>query len=155
MVDQLDRVVIDNHDYRALEGLDDDVLLLEWDIAVGKEDLESFARQAKATPAGVLVAPYLLYTPEPVWAHRSWPGGLTPEGASPVYTGAAFCNLFGLGMAYLPRALIQGFCSSGWANHFGDVEFSTWHYHNVKKEVPIAWAIQPVHLNHPGVTRVG
>lgn len=156
VVDQIERIVIDNHDYRPLDGLDSNVLLLEWDIAVGKEDIELFARQANATPGDVLVAPYLLYTPEPVWAHRSWPGeGLTPEGAAPVYTGASFCNLFGLGMVYLPRTLIQGFCESGWANHFGDVEFSMWHYHNVKKEVPIAWAVQPVHLNHPGVSRVG
>lgn len=156
MVDQIDRLVIDNHDYRALAELDDDVLLLEWDIAASKEDIEFFARRAKATPGDVLVAPYLLYTPEPVWAHRSWPGGtMTPEGAAPVATGAKTCNLFGLGLVYLPRELIARFCESGWANHFGDVEFSMWHYHNVKTEVPIAWAVQPVHLNHPGVTNVG
>ncbi len=66
MVDPLERVVIDNHDYKALAELDSDVLLLEWDIAVGKEDVEAFARRAKATPGDVLVAPYLLYVPEPV-----------------------------------------------------------------------------------------
>ncbi|MFC3454009.1 hypothetical protein [Amycolatopsis speibonae] len=154
VVDQVERIVIKNHDYHALRGLGD-VLLLEWDIAVSKEDLERFAAVAAEGSSDVLVAPYTLYVPDPVWAHRSWPGGITPEGAAPVETGAAFCNLFGLGMTYLPGELVEGFCESGWASHFGDVEFSLWHYHNVKKQVPIAWDVRPVHLNHPGVHRVG
>lgn len=155
MVDQIDRIVIDNHDYRALADLDADVVLLEWDIAASKHDIEVFAGLARQSPGSVLVAPYLLYTPEPMWAHRSWEGeGPGATGAGPVDVGAQHCNLFGLGMCYLPKDLITGFIESGWSNHFGDVEFSMWHYHNVSKEVPIAWAIQPVHLNHPGVSCV-
>jgi hypothetical protein len=151
VVDQIERLVIENHDYRSLLDVEDDVCLLEWDIAVSKGDLEIFADIARTRSDSVLVAPYLLYTPDPVWAHRTWPGGtLTPEGAEPVRTGALTCNLFGLGMVYLPRAAIRGFRLSGWANHFGDVEFSMWHYHNVDTEVPITWAVQPVHLNYPG-----
>ena len=155
MVDQIPQLVIENHDYRSLLDIDEDVVLLEWDIAVSREDLESFVGMAQMKPSGVLVAPYRLYTPEPVWAHRTWPGdSLTPQGAVPVWTGKPACNLFGLGMAYLPRDIVRKFCKSGWANHFGDVEFSMWHYHNVAAEVPITWAVRPVHLNYPGVARV-
>lgn len=155
VVDQIERLVIENHDYYGLGAFDSDILLLEWDIAVNKDDLEGFADLARCEPNRVLVAPYMLYTPKPVWAHRTWSGGyLTPEGAVPVRTGALTCNLFGLGMVYLPRDAIRGFCTSGWANHFGDVEFSMWHYHNVETEVPITWAVRPVHLNYSGVIRV-
>lgn len=152
VVDQIPKVVIENHDYRRLDQLNDDVLLLEWDIAVDKPDLEAFAACARSHASDVLVAPYLLYTPSPIWAHRTWPGNaMTPEGAKPVSLGAATCNLFGLGMAYLPRQLISSFCRSGWSNHFGDVEFSMWHYHNVSTDVPIMWTVRPIHLNYPGV----
>lgn len=148
MVDHLERLVIANHDYRSLSELDDDVLLLEWDVAVDKEDLAAFMTRAVSESNRVLVAPYRIYAPEGKWAHRTWygegPGALN---ARPVLDGAPVCNLFGLGMTYLPRDLIRGFISSRWANHFGDCEFSMWHYHHVSKEVPIDWAVRPVHLH--------
>lgn len=156
VVDQVEKLVIDNCDYRALGEIDDDVLLLEWDIAVSKEHLAAFADRARSDQGRVLVAPYRIYyehmLPEPVWAHRLWDGqpeGMSnPAGAVSVSTGAPFCNLFGLGMSYLPRDLVRGFIDSGFANHFGDVEFSIWHYRNVEREVPIAWDVWPVHLNY-------
>ncbi len=152
VVDDIERLVIANHQYRALADVDDDVLLLEWDIAVGKEDLEAIARRAGQRPDRVLVAPYRIYVPHGIWAHRTWAGeGPGAHGAGPVAERAEFCNLFGLGLVYLPHDLIVGFIESGWARHFGDVQFSMWHYLHVAKEVPIDWAIRPVHLHHPGV----
>jgi hypothetical protein len=148
VVDHLERLVIANHDYNALSELDDDILLLEWDMAVAKEDLDLFEVRAAEHPESVLVAPYRIYTPNGIWAHRDWEGdGPGAAGARPVLEGAPICNLFGLGMIHLPRDLIRRFISSGWASHFGDCEFSMWHYHHVSKEVPIDWAVRPVHLH--------
>jgi hypothetical protein len=156
VVDDIEHLVIDNMDYRALGAVDGDVLLLEWDIAVAKEDLLRFAAVASEHPEQVLVAPYRIYyehmLPEPVWAHRHWDGeprGMcAPVGAVPVSTEDPTCNLFGLGMAYLPGKLVHRFLQDGWANHFGDVEFSMWHYLTVRREVPICWDVHPVHLNY-------
>lgn len=155
-MDRIDRLVIDNCDYRALGDVKDDVLLLEWDIAVTKEELVAFTQQANEDRGRVLVAPYRIYYEhmlvEPVWAHRHWDGlpaaQAHPGGAKPVIEGDPTCNLFGLGMVYLPRDLVVGFMESGFANHFGDVEFSMWHYRFVRPEVPIAWDVRPVHLNY-------
>jgi hypothetical protein len=142
VVDDLPRLVIDGFDYAALRTSSDDVLLLEWDIAVGQEDLLRFAQRAAATPDDVLVAPYRLYPEgsgwsEPVWAHRrnylEW-----------VDEGEPVCVMFGLGMAYLPRKLLAAFAG----DRLDDASFSTWHYANVGKAVPIAWDVRPVHLNY-------
>jgi len=155
VADGIERLVIDNCHYGPLAQIADDVLLLEWDVAVGREELETFARRAQRTPGRVLVAPYRIYywtLSEPVWAHRRWDGtgtGTTvPQGAKPVATGDPFCNLFGLGLVYLPRALVAGYFRDGFAAHFGDVEFSMWHHWRVAEEVPIAWECPAVHLNY-------
>lgn len=164
VVDEVERLVIDNHHYGPLLDVDDDVLLLEWDIAVGQEDLYGFADTARQDPGRVLVAPYLIYAdayqlPADIWAHRAWDGTglgtINPVGARPVETGAAFCNLFGLGMVYLPRPIIRQFFVGRYSAHFGDTEFSMWHYQHVAKQVPIAWDVRPVHLNYRNLTIEG
>lgn len=153
--DSIERLVIDNHDYRPLDLVDDDVLLLEWDIAVERDELKTFAWLARENPSAVLVAPYRLYYPElpaPVWAHRLWdgnpPGAHHPEGARHIQTADPFCNLFGLGMIYLPRDIIRSFFSSHYSAHVGDVEISMWHYRNVSRRVSVAWNVRPIHLNY-------
>lgn len=134
------------------------MLLLEWDVAVAKEQLLAFAARARVEPHRVLVAPYALYgygamgLPEPLWAHRHWDGGdgwsVSVASATPLRTGDPACQLFGLGMIYLPRALVRRFLEEGWAAHFGDVEFSTWHYRRVRHDVPVDWQCRPVHVNY-------
>jgi hypothetical protein len=156
VVDDIERLVIDNHHYGPLADIDDDVLLLEWDIACGQEELLQFASHARINPDQVLVAPYRIYAdtyhlPCDIWAHRTWNGDgagtVIPHGAQPVRDGAATCNLFGLGMAYLPRAIHRTFASVAWSSQFGDTQFSMWHYQHVAQDVPIAWEVRPVHLN--------
>jgi hypothetical protein len=152
--DDIPKLVIDNHHYGALADIPGDVLLLEWDMAVGQEDIRQFAHHALIDPGRVLVAPYKIYADayglsSDVWAHRKWDGRgmgtISPDGAMSIRDGDPFCNLFGLGMIYLPQALVQGF--AGFATHFGDKEFSMWHYQYVAREVPVAWEVRPVHLN--------
>lgn len=154
VVDTLPRLVMDSYDYRCLEDVDDDLVLVEWDVAVGAEELERFIDRARSEPDRVLVAPYRLYMatkgdrnlPETVWAHRRY--------RSPETTSARFvkedeqtCHLFGLGLVYLPRAVVQAFIRS-WPGHFSDASFSGWHYRNIAQEVPIDWETRAVHLHY-------
>lgn len=155
--DGMERLLIEQHDYRPLGSIDDSVLLLEWDVATDREDLERFAARAREHPERVLVAPYripadLYHLPAPCWAHRRWDGTgagtVVPVGAMPIQTGDPVCNLFGLGMCYLPRALVRRFLAEGYSTHFGDKEFSMWHYQRVAAEVAVCWDVRPVHLNY-------
>lgn len=155
VVDQVEHLVISDCNYRPLDEIDDDVLLLEWDITVERDELKSFAARAKSSPDSVLVAPYKLYYPDlpaPVWAHRLWDGNPPdsnfPAGTRPVIDEQPTCNLFGLGVIYLPRKIVRAFVASNYSRHFGDVEFSMWHYRNVCQQVPIDWETRPIHLNY-------
>lgn len=151
VVDDVERVPVDEYDYRALVDVDDDVLLLDWDMAVHREDLAEFARRARQDPGRVLVAPYLAYPdtrpglPRPTWTMRRYePTGLTRY----VHEGESTCHLFGFGMTYLPRHLIVGFAESNPALRFDDTTFAQWLHRTADWEVPITWDIRPVHLNY-------
>lgn len=155
VVDQMPRIVMDNYDYRVLGDVDDDVLLIEWDLAIGKEDLAAFAARAAAAPQRVLVAPYRLYhyasnrdRTAPIWVHRRYIG--TPETGTLVHVqeGDPTCNLWGLGMTYLPRDLIRRFLAAWPALTVSDGSLSGWHHRNVEPDVPITWDIRPVHLHY-------
>jgi hypothetical protein len=157
VVDDIERLVISNHHYGPLADIDESVLLLEWDIACGQEDLTQFVKRISAHPDRVIVAPYRIYAdtynlPYDVWAHRAWNGDgsgtVIPHGAFPVRDGAPICNLFGLGMVYLPQAVLRSYFAACAGAQFGDTQFSMWHYQQVAHDVPIAWEVRPVHLNY-------
>lgn len=152
--DSIPRLVISDHEYRPLGDVDDDVLLLEWDIAVGREDLAEFAARAAVTPGRVLVAPYRLYCfssgrdrPRPVWAHRRYEGDPQTGTLRQAGPDDPSAHLWGLGMTYLPREVIHGFLTD-WPGRVDDVSLSGWHYNHVAREVPITWDIRPVHLHY-------
>jgi hypothetical protein len=157
VIDDLDRLTINNCDYSTLRRFDDDILLIEWDIAVSREDLRTFGERAQDDPGRVLVAPYRLYPDsylidEPIWAHRHWNGDgadtTCPRGAYPIATGDPTCELFGLGMVWLPREILRAWFAARYATHFGDVEFSMWHCRYVTPHVPVCWDVHPAHLNY-------
>ncbi|TKG58896.1 hypothetical protein [Prauserella endophytica] len=138
--------MIQDFDYRSLGLVDDDVVMLEWDIAVSKEHLERFIERAHNDPHQVLAAPYLLYNPDgTVWAHRRY---TAPGSRRYVREHEPFCHLFGLGMTYLPRRIVREFLASH-PGPFSDTSLSVWHYHNAPTtEVPIAWECRPIHLHY-------
>lgn len=151
--DGIERLVNSDYDYRVLGDVGDDVLLLEWDIAVGRDELVRFARRAQESPDRVLVAPYPIYRStiglhdlgELVWPMRRYNPG--EQSARFVKPGESHCHLFALGMTYLPAAIVKRFLAD-YDGHFSDVSFSGWHYRNVEREVPIAWDCAAVHLNY-------
>lgn len=154
VVDTLPRIVMDSYDYRCLQDVDDDLVLIEWDVAVGQEDLQAFVDRARAERDRVLVAPYRLYQPtrgnrdlpRTVWAHRRY-GDEYRATLHFVKEGEPSCHLFGLGLVYLPRDVVKAFLDS-WPGHFSDGSFSSWHYNNITQEVPIVWESRPVHLHY-------
>lgn len=168
VVDGLPRQVVDLYDIRSIGEIGDAVLLLEWDIAVGKDQLRLFIEHVQEAPKRVLVAPYRIYpemTPglaKPVWVHRRFVVGAAMPGTYvqirgdnclPVEDDEPFCHLFGFGMTYLPEHLIRGFLDDHIARNpnsaFADHLFSEWHFHHAEDpEVPITWDIRPVHLHY-------
>lgn len=157
VVDALPRFVMDDYDYRGLVDYNDDLILIEWDIAVGMEDLARFAAQAKTEPDRVRVAPYVLYAGTgsqqilaggPVWAHRRYDYPEIKASASFVTPDDPTCHLFGLGLVYLPHAVLERFTRQ-MPGHFSDGSFSAWHNAYERAEVPISWDVRPVHLHYP------
>jgi hypothetical protein len=155
VVDTLPRLVMRDYDYRCLADIDDDVLLIEWDLAVDREGFERFIDLARSNPGDVLVAPYRLYKPtrtgapelpQPIWCHRRYgPGETSTRFVTP---DDETCHMFGLGLAYLPRAIVRAYLAAWPDLHFSDSSFSGWHYRHVRQETPIAWDVRPAHLHY-------
>lgn len=159
VVDDIERLVMTGYDYRCLADVGDDIVLIEWDLAVGGEDLERFMARAAAAPAQVRVAPYKLYPAStrakaPFYCHRFREGGRNVYVTGPEYE---ICHQFGFGLVYLPRTLILGFMehlgrqAPGRHVKFSDTTFSYWHFRNAPREnrrVPIDWDVQLVHLHY-------
>jgi hypothetical protein len=142
------RVAVDGYDYRGLADLGEDVISLDWDVAVSREDLHAFAGHARAQPGRVLYAPYRAYGQAPgwVWAAKVY----LADGMQMRYVDERdqFCHLFGFGMIYLPAPLIKGFIAANPGKVMDDISFSGWHYRNVARETPIDWPVRPVHLHY-------
>lgn len=153
VVDTLPRHVMSDYSYRGLGDYGDDILLIEWDMAVSREDLVRFAELVAERPGEVLVAPYKVYTPTrrlaplpggPKWVHRRYVGD--KESTRWVTEDDAECDLWGLGLAYLPRAVIEEFLAF-WPGHFNDTAISGWHFDRYGP-VRIAWDVRPIHLHY-------
>lgn len=160
--DSMEKCVIHDYDYTPLYWYDDDILLLEWDIAADKTDRHLFAERAAETPGHVLVAPYRLHFPDKdVWAHRVCTNGRT-YAEQWIHTYQSNCDLFGFGMIYLPRQLIQRFREAPAPERgrpinvepgtYGDIRFhdqtfSMWHLRNGLGPVAVMWTVRPVHLH--------
>lgn len=158
--DNCTRIVIDWCDYSALLQLNDDVLHLDWDVAVGQDELQAFAAKCIAEPEVVRVAPTMSYPtrqrawhPAPgtpkhymVWSEESWASdrvGLRP--------GTPYCNYFAFGFVYLPRWTLEGFMESipDFGSTLNDVSFSAWYqYVTGGRDVPVEWDTNVIHLNY-------
>ena len=174
VIDALPRLGLTDYDYTPLGAIDDDICLLEWDMAASAEDIATFTEHARARPNAVCVAPYRLYRPSVaeaptagVWAHRRVTDEpLFASGARPgerwVFEGEPEADYVGFGLIYLPRDLIRAFLSAAAPERgrpmnvpigeyadkrFTDSTFSAWHHRQGYGPVPITWAVRPVHLH--------
>jgi len=152
VVDDIPHFTMGGYDYRPLfESVDDDVLIVEWDIAVGAEHFADFRDLIASDPDVVHAAPYRIYMVKrdlgPHWVMRRHDG----DDFRWVEDGDEACHLFGFGMTYVPHEVWRAYKADqprGWVN---DNNFSRWHHESVRAEVPIPWHIQPVHLHYPAV----
>ncbi len=170
VVDDVERLVMDNTNpetnfsYDCLADVGDDVLLIEWDLAVGKEELETFAERAATAPDRVLFAPYRLYSGgslaeglKAVWAAWRYKDNDQRRGwLNPVSEGTPTAHVVGMGLIYLPRDLILGYLDTrnrtrrmtGDDWRFSDISFCGWHFRHVRQEIDLDWQARPVHLHY-------
>lgn len=157
VVDDAERLMNEDYSYRGLVALADDVIHLDWDTAVGRDTLIGFAKRCREAPERVRVAPQRFEA-----GHRR--GFNTPRWNCLTYsnddqvlnyvaTGAPEAHLFGFGMVYLPRAILQEFedahreqLDSG-EIRFGDTSFAGWHYRRYGG-APIDWDATTVHIHY-------
>lgn len=156
VVDNVERLVMHDYSYRALGHYGDDILLIEWDMAVSAEDLARFRQHIAADPTRVIVAPYRVYEqttrPEPLqggpkWVHRKYIGA--KASMRHVHEGDPDADLWGMGLIYMPRAVIAEFLDF-WPGHFNDGTFSGWHFDR-HGPAPITWDVRPVHLHYESI----
>lgn len=157
MVDDCPRLLNSDYSYRGLVALDDDVISLDWDTAVGREDLIRFAKRCRSAPDSVRVVPQIMdagwrrgwHTPK--WNCMTYENG--EQHLRHVQQGEPLCDLFGFGMVYLPRDMLRA-CEAQWRTEldagtvrFDDMGFSGWHHRNVG-QAPIDWDVTAVHLHY-------
>lgn len=159
--DDIERLVMHDYDYSILGDVDDDVLLIEWDIAVGMEELQAFAVRAARQPDKPLAAPYRLYCgqstalPRPEWSAWRYVDADQQRGRTgDVPPGAPTAHLTSFGLTYLPQNLIHGYLAAreqavdGKRWRFSDISFFAWHFRCVEQEVALDWSARPVHLHY-------
>lgn len=151
VVDSLPRYVMADYNYRAmLEAIDDDVLIVEWDIAVGAEHLADMLDLIRTTPDQVVAAPYRIYMVRrdlgPHWVMRRFDDAGELDWCSDTDESS---HLFGFGLTYLPREIWRAHLAANPRGLVSDNTFSRWHHTHVRPEVPIPWGIQPVHMHYP------
>jgi hypothetical protein len=158
VIDDAPRMLNSNYSYAGLVGVGDDLIQLDWDTAVSREDLTVFAALAREHPDRVLVAPVPVYGDSrrglnrTVWNLRRYTSGETH--LRYVDTGEPTCHLFGFGMVYLPRELVAGFVQhhaddlAAGRVRFDDSSFAGWHHRHVQTETRIAWQVRPIHLHY-------
>lgn len=140
-----------------LTELNDDVILLEWDMAIAHHDLHNFIAHARQAPHLVHVAPYVLYETSldelhaPVWAHRHMLNEM-PLHLKWVDYGDSVCDLFSTGMIYIPRDIANRLSESDdlvtWHHNINDSKFAFWYYYTIGEKVPIHWDVRPIHLHY-------
>jgi hypothetical protein len=134
-------------DFSALRDIDDDVILIEWDVAVDEISLRRFVSHAQGRDWPI-VAPHYKITPDGqrILVHFR----LRTDGSfCPVIWGDRECDQFAPGLAYFPRGLLRD-CPSGDARCDVMNEGVISRYLRSRPDwrpVPIAWDITTTHLH--------
>lgn len=167
VVDDLDRFYMDNYDYSGLSSYADDILLIEWDIVVTPEAIQSIKDWVQCDIDKVQVWPYLLYpTPEngltrTVYAHRKIVEPIVdnPPETHPITFFDPVADYFGFGCIFLPKSILEAFEQAdpktrglpAIDERFTDQTFSFWLRHN-QHEFPekamVHWDNELAHLNY-------
>lgn len=155
--DEIERCYISDYDNRSLLDFKSDVLVLEWDIALSREDLESLVELCRGYD-DVLSVPYRLYFESDVRIPKTgvWSSQILLD---PVTLASRWvrsddltCDMFGFGCTFVPYRLLLQFVEDGGFragdSRMTDTNFSLWHYRRISRKVPLLWDFKPVHLHY-------
>lgn len=158
--DDCELVYIDAVDYTPLLQLNDNVLHLDWDVAVGRNELRAFAAKCKAEPELVRVAPTMNYVTRHFRSRKNFPTTTqwmvwkqTGGGRESINPGDPACDYFAFGMVYLPLWALKQYKTDCPRERFYDQSFSKWHFkyhggYGTSPGVPVEWDTHAVHLNY-------
>jgi hypothetical protein len=173
VIDDPQQVTAFYHDgynsYRpVMEHLHTDAVLLDWDMAISREDRWRFEQHIADDPDHVHIAPYPLYRgprhtdiPPGEFRYAAFPAesvrdqlpGMHPEYRESdredfhIVEGESHAASFGFGCIYLPLYIVKRFLDEVPTPQVSDGLFSVWHYHTFG-EVPVHWDVRPIHLNY-------
>lgn len=147
VVDSLPRLVMQDYDYSSVNLPEDEpgFCMLEWDIALGKRDRDTFVEVALREPDRILVAPYDIYPEgsEPTVVHKVCPNPNKIGIRYPIDRFDIDCHSFGFGCIYLPRVILDAWPSG---RVMRDATFSDWHIVNFGT-ARVTWKVRPQHLH--------
>src|ERR1700733_3447866 len=143
VVDAIERFPQPAFDYTELKNYGDDLVILEWDIAVSSLDLARFAGRAFGGqwPA---VAPFFNRDTGKVMHWRQEETGLRP-----IWRNEPDCDLFGFGLVYLPWWVIRDYpLGYGGSSILSDGSLPGWlREHAAWKPIPVDWNTTVVHIS--------
>lgn len=140
MQDDIERLYTKPYDISGLKNFHDDIILLEWDIAVSKPDLERFTERAKGD--WPIVAPFLARDGSKYLHQRR-----EANGYRPIIKNEPTCDVFGFGLVYFPAWVIRQ-CPQqyGSSSIISDGTLPYWLQEQEARPVPVDWSITIVHL---------
>ncbi|MGH7239802.1 MAG: hypothetical protein ACREHG_07005, partial [Candidatus Saccharimonadales bacterium] len=139
--------------------LNDDVIHLDWDVAVGLNELRTFAKKCIAEPDIVRTAPTMTYPSRYWYAEGSashpwkeeWMARIQmPVGNRVIQRGEPYANFVGFGLIYLPQWTLKEFTESlRGSGNFRDGNFCEWYYKRTSGQpIPVEWGVNAVHINY-------
>lgn len=156
--DNCERIYIPTTDYRPLVDVGENLIHLDWDVAVGRTELREFARKCEAEPDRCRVAPTWAYvtrmrrdhyargqrTELMIWKYDQRRGRMRVQWGDPE------CNLFGFGFVYLPTWAFCGYVADlDPATPASDTGFGQWYFKATNGQgVPVEWGTHAVHTNY-------
>ena len=165
VVDNARRVVINSKrkggtyftDYRPLYQVGQDMIHLDWDMAIGRDELRDFADRCRENPHKLRTMACRTYptrryqlgldeTKQTEW--HAW-HSLNPK--VEVEPGDPYCKWFSFAAIYLPWSIWKPFVES-----FGDKRdiwcsarsLASWYHINVEDKIALDWETNIVHVNY-------
>ena len=145
-------------DYRPLIKLNDDFIHLDWDIAIGRDELRAFAARCRENPDKLRAGPYRTY---PTRRYRlGWDEDKRTRWHawhevnnhySDVKPGDPTCRFFGMGFVYVPFYVWKGFCEHCDKHNISFASaraLARWYHANVAELIDLDWDVNLVHVNY-------
>jgi hypothetical protein len=148
--------------YRALTKAGKSFIHMDWDIAIGRDELRAFAAKCRANPDKLRAGPYQTY---PTRRYRlgwdsdkrtRWHAWHTWKDTSrypedEVKPGDPTCRFFGMGFVYVPWDVWKGYiadCNERNLNIISCRQLSRWYHANVADAIDLEWDTHLVHVNY-------